>query len=210
MKARRLIGASVLATATCATETTLGMRSAEHNRGGHMTSLVASPKRSESRSTKRLFAVSVLVGMYLLFSVGVTSVASAAPNRPEPVDATIDLPAGTVCSFAVDLQLSGKSKTTDLPGNRFLISSPGLHATVTNVDDPDRLVTLSISGASRDFAREGGGVLTVVTGRNLLFDPQAGFVLARGSFRFAFDGEANLVEPLNGKGQLEDVCQMVA
>jgi hypothetical protein len=53
-------------------------------------------------------------------------------------------------------------------------------------------------------------VVTVVTGRNLLFDPFAGFVLAIGRFSYAFDAEGILIQPLEGIGRLIDICELLA
>jgi hypothetical protein len=55
-----------------------------------------------------------------------------------------------------------------------------------------------------------GDVVTTATGRNLLGDPEAGLVLAIGEFRYAFDAGRNLLQPLQGKGQWQDICAMVA
>jgi hypothetical protein len=71
-------------------------------------------------------------------------------------------------------------------------------------------VTLNITGAFHKTTEQNGSVVTVVTGRNLLFDPQAGFVLAIGKFSFVFDVAENLIQPLDGQGQLRDVCAMIA
>jgi hypothetical protein len=49
------------------------------------------------------------------------------------------LAAGAVfgeCAFDVRLDLSGKVSTITLPGGRFIFTSPGLHATLTNLNDP--------------------------------------------------------------------------
>ena len=51
--------------------------------------------------------------------------------------------------------------------------------------------------------------VTESTGRSLLFDPQAGFVLAIGNFSYVFDAGGNLIQPLEGLGQLIDACAMI-
>jgi hypothetical protein len=51
--------------------------------------------------------------------------------------------------------------------------------------------------------------VTVVTGRNLLGDPEAGFVLAIGNFSFVFDAGGNLIQPLAGKGTLTNICELI-
>lgn len=87
--------------------------------------------------------------------------------------------------------------------------SPTLEARLTN-ETTGKQITLGITGVFHTYAADSkGDLLTVVTGRNLLFDPVAGFVLAEGVFRFAFNGDV-LVEPLNGHGTLTDVCELLS
>jgi len=87
---------------------------------------------------------------------------------------------------------------------------PGLSVTLTNLDHPENQVTLSITGSFHNTTLDNGNVQTVFTGRNLIFDPEAGFVLAIGNFTSVFDAKGAVVEPLSGKGQLIDVCGLLA
>ena len=128
-------------------------------------------------------------------------------NAPVAVNSVDVLDAGVVCPFAVQLSQAGKTKQIDLPGDRVIFTFPGLDVTVTNLtSEPTKEVTLNITGVFHITTEQDGSVVTMVTGRNLLFDPQAGFVLAIGNFSFAFDAEGNLIQPLEGEGQLIDVC----
>ena len=156
--------------------------------------------------TKMLSSVLAVLALGLTF--GRPSV--AAQNRPQDVNETISLPAGEVCAFGVELVLIGKTKTIELRGDRSIITSPGLDATVTNLDNPSKRVTLNITGVFHETTKGDGSLVAVVTGRNLLFDPDAGFVLAIGRFSFVFDASGNLIQPLRGKGQLIDVCALIA
>jgi hypothetical protein len=134
-------------------------------------------------------------------------------GAPQDVEGSSDLDAGAVfghCEFPVRYEFSGKAKTIELPGERTIFTSPGLTATLTNLDNPENQVRLNITGAFHQTTLENGDVETVVTGRNLLGDPEAGFVLAIGRFSFVFDAEGNLVQPLTGEGQLVDVCGLLA
>src|SRR6266571_2521319 len=131
---------------------------------------------------------------------------------PIGVSASQDLPAGAVfgeCAFPVRFELNGKAATITLPGGRFIFTSPGLNATLTNLNDLTKSVTLNITGAFHQSTDRNGDTVTVVTGRNLLGDPDAGFVLAIGSFSFKFDASGNLVQPLAGTGQLIKVCPLI-
>ena len=124
------------------------------------------------------------------------------------------LPAGIVfgeCAFDVRLDTDGKASTINLPGGRVVMTSPGLHATLTNLNDPAmKSVTLNITGQIRRSTDSNGDTVVVMTGRNLLGDPDAGFVLAIGSFSIKFDAGGMLVQPLIGHGQLTKVCPLIS
>jgi hypothetical protein len=155
----------------------------------------------------REFSFAVAVSASL--TTGQPAAAVQNQNTPQDVNVTIPIPAGGVCTFGVELSLSGKAKTIELPGGRVIFTSPGLDATVTNSDNPTKQITLNITGTFHDTTEQDGSVVTVVTGRNLLFDPDAGFVLSIGDFSYVFDADGNLVQPLEGRGQLIDVCAII-
>jgi Predicted nucleotide-binding protein containing TIR-like domain len=124
----------------------------------------------------------------------------------------LPIPANTPggCTFDVMVAFSGKGGEIDLPGNRFVFTSPGLNATVTN-QSTAKYVTLNVTGAFHVSTQTNGNVVTVVTGRNLLVDPIAGFVLAIGTFSYVFDSTGTiLIQPLIGTGQLIDVCKLIS
>jgi hypothetical protein len=132
---------------------------------------------------------------------------------PTDASGSQDIPAGAVfgeCAFPVRLEQSGKMSVITLPGGRFIFTSPGLHARLTNLNAPAKSVTLNITGTFHQSTDSNGDIVTVVTGRNLLGDPDAGFVLAIGSFSFKFDAAGNLVQPLAGTGQLIKVCPLIS
>lgn len=140
-------------------------------------------------------ALAVLISL----TIGQLSVAAEdSPQQGPPADAStvITIDPGGACTFGVELSLTGKGKTINLPGDRVVITSPGLFATVTNLADPTKQVTLNITGVFHQTTEQDGNVVTVVTGRNLLLDPEAGFVLAIGNFSFVFDVGGNLIQPL--------------
>jgi len=129
-----------------------------------------------------------------------------------PVSGSFIVPGGTFlnCDFDLEVSFSGLAGEIDLPGNRFIFTAPRLTATLTNVSDPTKSVTFSITGAFHQSTDQNGNVTTVATGRNLLGDPEAGFVLAIGDFSFVFDSNGNLIQqPLAGQGQLIDVCGLI-
>jgi hypothetical protein len=138
----------------------------------------------------------------------------AQPNggKPTNVDETpINLDPGAVfgyCDDPISLVYSGKAKTLQLPGERFIFTSPQLTATLTNVDTGEQEKVV-ITGVFHRTTLENGDVVTKVTGRNLLGDPEAGFVIAVGNFSYVFDAEGNLTQPLEGEGRLIDVCEVL-
>jgi hypothetical protein len=157
-----------------------------------------------------MMAVSVILA--LVVAVPMVS-AQGQGGKPQNVDEEpIDLDSGAVfdtCDFPVRLEYSGKAKTLQLPGERFIFTSPELTATLTNLDTREQ-ETVVITGAFHRTTLENGDVVTEATGRNLLGDPEAGFVIAIGNFSYVFDAEGNLIQPLAGEGQLIDVCTLLS
>ena len=139
------------------------------------------------------------------------------PNKPEDVNATVVVDEFLLSKsqdFPLEIVISGKSKTIELSDDRIISLSPGLNATLTNLDDPSNALTLNITGSFHQTTLEDGSVLTEYDGRNLLADPfiddgEAGFVLAIGHFSTIFDNESNLVQPLEGQGQIVNVIDLL-
>ncbi len=159
---------------------------------------------------KRIAVAAVSVILALIVAVPIASAARQEP--PFPVEQDFVLEPGAVfgnCDFPIRFQLSGKGQTLALPGNRFIFTSPGLTATLTNLTT-GKQETLSITGAFHQTTLENGDVVTVATGRNLLGDPEAGFVLAIGNFSYVFDKKGKLIQPLSGEGQLIDICGLLS
>src|SRR5215210_2270995 len=84
-----------------------------------------------------------------------------------------DIP-GT-CSFSMLFELSGKTKTIVQGNGGMIITSPGLDVTVTNLANGEQ-ATFNITGSLHNSTDtpEPGQVTTLVSGRNFLFDPEAG------------------------------------
>jgi hypothetical protein len=109
------------------------------------------------------------------------------------------------CDFPFQLDFSGKAKTIDRPGDVFIFTSPDLNVTVTNLDN-DKQATFNVTGTLEQTTLANGDVVTVARGRNFLIDPEAGTVIAIGDFSFVFNAKGELIQPLEGEGQLIDVC----
>jgi hypothetical protein len=117
------------------------------------------------------------------------------------------------CDFPLRLELSGKSKTINLPDGGSITIAPGQYVTVTNLDTGES-VTYNITGVTFSSAPDEDGIAYfVITGRNLAFDP-AGTFLNIGRFTFAIDTtegeEFPIVQPQQGKGQAIDVCALLS
>jgi hypothetical protein len=120
------------------------------------------------------------------------------------------------CDFPLQLELSGKAKTIELPdggvvGVTSIDTSPGLHVTITNVDTPENQATFNITGSFHHTTDPvTGQVTTLATGRSLLSDPVAGTVIAIGNFTIVYNSDFTVATPLEGEGQLIDVCALLA
>jgi hypothetical protein len=157
-----------------------------------------------------VMALSVILALTM---AAPTLLAQGNGGAPEDVSGTI--PASVIaqfpgaCSFPMQFDLSGKGKIIELPDGRRILTSPGLHVTITNLDTGEQ-ATFNITGTFHETTNpETGEVTTRVTGRNLLLDPEAGTVIAIGNFSYVFDAEGNLVQPLEGEGRLIDVCALL-
>ena len=155
--------------------------------------------------------LSLIVTVILMAICGGPGAAVTVGRQGPPADFADSVPVEGICAFPVLVELNGKAKTIALLGGSTLFTSPGLTATLTNLDDPTKREPLSITGAIRETALEGGDTELVFTGRNLVigFDPVAGFVITVGFFSVAFDEEFNITRPLSRNGQLINVCTLL-
>lgn len=160
----------------------------------------------------RLFASSLVLVMWTSFDTG----RLAAQNNggpPGDVNQTFVInPGGPFgsCAFPISISVQGKGKVINLTGGRFIVISPQLNATVTNLADPSKqLQNINITGASHVTTGPDGSQVFLITGRNLNVDPVAGVVLAIGRFSFVLDAAMNPIQLLSGKGQVIDLCALI-
>jgi hypothetical protein len=165
-------------------------------------------------------AIVLAISVILALTVAAPTVLARSVNGVAPGDISGPVPPeffpGT-CDFPLQLELSGKAKTIVLPdggvvGVTSIGTSPGLDVTITNVDTPENQATFNITGAfhNSDNTPKPGQVTTVSTGRSLLSDPVAGTVIAIGNFTFVLNSDGTVAKPLEGEGQLIDVCALLA
>jgi len=100
-------------------------------------------------------------------------------------------------------------KQIDLSGDRSIFVFPGEKATLTDADDRSHSVTLNVTGSFHETTLENGNVVTEYDGRNLLFDPDAGFVLAIGHFSTIIEPDGDVLQPLEGHGQIVNVFDLL-
>ena len=113
----------------------------------------------------------------------------------------------------VTVEVTGKTKTIVLPDGSQLITSPGLRATLTNLEDPDNQVSFGITGPIRLTELENGVLLAVGRGRNLLLDPGGGTFLTIGRVVFTLTPTAVPgvfdITILESTGPVIDVCALL-
>jgi hypothetical protein len=130
---------------------------------------------------------------------------SAAPPEPfeDPPDVVDD-----ECAFPVLLEVSGKVKFIDFGGGNTLLTSPGLSATLTNLNEPSHQVTIGITGAVHEEVLANGDVVFVFTGRNLLSGPDVDFILTIGRFTGTMTA-AGEFSGITGEGRVVDICALL-
>ena len=143
----------------------------------------------------------------LLLLIALAGPAAAAP--PDPVDPTPFTLEG-ICDFPVEAELSGKGKVMQLPGDRTLVTSPGLRVTLTNLDEPSNQVSYVITGSFLLRPLGDGTELGIARGRNIIFGPDMGMFLTIGRFTFIGFPDGTAVLQPGGNGRLTDVCAQLA
>jgi len=138
-----------------------------------------------------------------------SSTMSGTAQRPDEVDDSFTIEG--LCDFPVLVELHGKAKTIFLRDGRIIATSPGLEATFTNLDAPERTASEGITGAFRLTELANGDTEFIVTGRNLLvgLDSESRFLITMGVYRFVLDVDGNVVETLTGHGREIDVCELL-
>jgi hypothetical protein len=180
---------------------------------------------------KRAIVLALSVILALVVAAPTVLAQEGSPNGVPPgvVRGTLDVEPGDpawpgTCTFPLQLDLSGKGKLIEHPNGVGLTSistSPGLDVTITNATPPapfENQATFNITGSIVTSTNlETGEVTQLFRGRNLIFDAEAGTVIAIGNFSFVSipagpqgpEGDI-IVQPLKGKGQLIDVCALLA
>jgi hypothetical protein len=163
-----------------------------------------------------VLAISVILALVLAAPTVLAQSDNGVAPGPSPSSGTFIVEPGAEggsCAFQLQLEASGKEKRITQPDGSLIITSPGLDVTATNLQNGEQ-ARFSITGTFFETTAENGDVTTVITGRNLLFDPDAGIVLLSGKFSFVFAADGTLIkafdDPPAGNGQVIDVCALLA
>ncbi len=159
-----------------------------------------------------VLALSVILALTMAAPTVLAQSDNGVAPVPHPFSGAFTVNPGDIpgtCSFPMLFEVSGKEKRITLPDGTLIITSPGLHVTVTNLQNGEQ-ATFSITGTLHESTNETGQVTTLARGRSLLFDPVAGTVIASGNFSYVFNADGTLAQPLEGEGRLIDVCELLS
>jgi hypothetical protein len=163
---------------------------------------------------KRL--VLLVVGILSALVVAAPMVAAQSDNGAAPQEYSVTYGPEVIaqypghCSFPMQLEVSGKTKTVEQGNGGVIFTSPGAFATVTNLENGEQ-ATFNITGSAHKSTLENGNVKTVMTGRNFALDPVASTFVSMGSFSFVNDPtDTTNVVPVSGTGRMIDVCALLS
>ncbi|WP_144671565.1 hypothetical protein [Arthrobacter sp. U41] len=154
--------------------------------------------------------------------LGISAIpAAAAP--PSDASGAVTFPAGSLCEFAVRLDITGKAKTIGSEPGTHKVISPGFKVTTTAVDDlgnpisaPVRYTatgtvffTLTDRSVGPDYYE------VKATGQNLLFVPNADgstdLIYVVGNVNYAVElDKATEVRPFSGAARKTNICGPLA
>jgi hypothetical protein len=160
--------------------------------------------------------VLLMVGILAALVVAAPMVAAQSDNGAAPQEYSVSYGPEDIaqfpghCSFPMQLDVSGKTKTIHQGNGGMIITSPGASATVTNLANGEQ-ATFNVTGSSHKSILENGNVKTVMTGRNLALDPVAGTFVSMGRFTYVNNPtDTQNIIPVSGKGRMIDVCALLS
>jgi hypothetical protein len=160
---------------------------------------------------RRILIVCVLAAALAALAVALVVPKGASAAPPSPADQTFTV--SGVCDFPVRVKIIGKMKVIDVPGPDVLITVPGQHATLTNVQEPVNRVTVNSAGPGRVTQLRSGDVLVVARGRNIIYDRGEGIFLTIGRVRITVAGGPGVgddITILESHGRIIDLCKRLA
>ena len=96
-----------------------------------------------------------------------------------------------------------------LPSGGVIVTGPATFGTFTNLSDPTKNVTLTMTGVFHVSFDQNGNTIVTATGRNVAEDPSFGLLALLGEFTFVFDPQGNIISGPTGNGQIINICQLI-
>ncbi|MDV2976906.1 UNVERIFIED_CONTAM: hypothetical protein Q9R71_06955 [Actinomycetes bacterium ARC8] len=155
----------------------------------------------------------VLCALFLAFFAGATPAVAAPPSEDVLLDITFK--PKQLCSYPVQLVVTGKSKLIELPGDRVFIASPGQEVTITNLKTGEE-ATFLITGSTHAELQADGTTEVKVTGLNVVLNAREaksekpGIFLLEGNFTFALKEDGSEERVFSGTGEVTDICALLA
>jgi hypothetical protein len=125
--------------------------------------------------------------------------------RPRPFERTFTV--RNACDFPIRFEASGSLKTIVLPGDRTIVTAPGTTVTLTNLDEPEKQITVSVTASEHLTTQPDGRRVNVITGRILSWPP---LELLVGQHTFLVNRQGRETEMLRSEGQVIDLCADLA
>lgn len=155
----------------------------------------------------------VLCALFLAFFASATPAIAAPPSEDVLLDITFK--PKQLCSYPVQLVVTGKSKLIELPGDRVFIASPGQEVTITNLKTGEE-ATFLITGTTHAELQADGTTEVKVTGLNVVLNAREaksekpGIFLLEGNFTFALKEDGSEERVFSGTGEVTDICALLA
>nr|BFE44784.1 hypothetical protein GCM10017547_26770 [Pseudarthrobacter oxydans] len=155
----------------------------------------------------------VLCALFLAFFASATTAIAAPPSEDVLLDITFK--PKQLCSYPVQLVVTGKSKLIELPGDRVFIASPGQEVTITNLKTGEE-ATFLITGSTHAELQADGTTEVKVTGLNVGLNAREaksekpGIFLLEGNFTFALKEDGSEERVFSGTGEVTDICALLA
>lgn len=155
----------------------------------------------------------VLCALFLAFFASATPAVAAPPSEDVLLDITFK--PKQLCSYPVQLVVTGKSKLIELPGDRVFIASPGQKVTITNLKTGEE-ATFLITGSTHAELQADGTTEVKVTGLNVVLNAREaksekpGIFLLEGNFTFALKEDGSEERVFSGTGEVTDICALLA
>lgn len=155
----------------------------------------------------------VLCALFLAMLAGPGPVSAATGDN---VLYDLKFKAKELCKYSVELVVTGKSKSIDLPNDRFIVASPGQEVTVINLKTGES-ATFLITGTTHAQVQADGTTEYTVTGLNVVLNAreakseEQGLFLLEGNFNFALNPDGvTEARVFSGTGDVTDICALLA